>query len=238
MGREREAIVVMDHQEAVRLGAVEKYLLKELSPPERDEFEEHFFDCQECAADLKAAAAFLDGARREFKRGPLTKSMPDDAKTPWFSLIWKPAFAAPAFALLLFVIAYQNLVMYPRLAGADTRLETPEILASVSLIGANSRGGAPPSITVAKAQSILLSVDIPAGTQYSGYALSLVAPSGAVVWQLPVSAEQAKDTVAIRLPAAARAAGDYHLIVQGLSQLPREEPAELARYRFTLNSSN
>jgi len=55
----------MNHQEALRRSAVEKYLLNEMPQPERDEFEEHFFGCQECAADLRATAAFLDGAKKE-----------------------------------------------------------------------------------------------------------------------------------------------------------------------------
>ena len=53
----------MDHNEALQLQAAEKYVLGELSPPLRDEFEEHFFECQECALDVKAAAGFVDNAR-------------------------------------------------------------------------------------------------------------------------------------------------------------------------------
>jgi Putative zinc-finger len=37
----------MDHHQATQLTAVEKYLLDELPPELRDEFEEHYFDCQE-----------------------------------------------------------------------------------------------------------------------------------------------------------------------------------------------
>src|SRR6266404_2189817 len=38
----------MDHKEAVRLQAAEKYVLGEFPPNLRDEYEEHFFDCAEC----------------------------------------------------------------------------------------------------------------------------------------------------------------------------------------------
>jgi len=57
----------MDHNEAIQLQAAEKYVLGELSPPLRDEFEEHFFDCQECALDVKAAAGFVDNARHVWR---------------------------------------------------------------------------------------------------------------------------------------------------------------------------
>ena len=51
----------MDHNEALRLHAVEKYALGELPPSQRDEFEEHFLECQECALDVNAAAEFEIG---------------------------------------------------------------------------------------------------------------------------------------------------------------------------------
>jgi len=54
---------LMDHNEALRLHAVEKYVLGELPPSLRDEFEEHFFECQECALDVNAAAEFVDNVR-------------------------------------------------------------------------------------------------------------------------------------------------------------------------------
>jgi anti-sigma factor RsiW len=65
--------VKMDHQQATQLMAVEKYLLDELAPEVRDEFEEHFFDCQECATDLRATAGFMDAAKREFRLNPVPK---------------------------------------------------------------------------------------------------------------------------------------------------------------------
>ena len=53
----------MDHNEAVRIQATEKYVLGELPPPLRNDFEEHFFECQECAQNVKAAAEFVDNVR-------------------------------------------------------------------------------------------------------------------------------------------------------------------------------
>lgn len=53
----------MDHAGALRLRAAVKYMLGELAQAERDSFEEHYFDCSECALDVQAAAAFADNAR-------------------------------------------------------------------------------------------------------------------------------------------------------------------------------
>jgi hypothetical protein len=232
----------MEHDEAMRRSAVEKYLLGELPPPERDEFEEHFFDCQECAADLKTTAKFLDQAKMELQRGIIARAEKPVPKKPVpkksrFSFLWTPAFASPAFAMLLLIIAYQNVALFPRLAG-EGQPGNPEILTSVSLIGGNSRGGSIPSVTIGKAQPILLSVDIPVAEQFSSYSCVLVAPSGAIVARVPVSADQAKDTVSIRIPSENWGSGDYKLIVQGNSNPARTEPAELAHYRFTLHNSH
>jgi anti-sigma factor RsiW len=228
----------MDHSEATRRGTVEKYLLDELPNADRDEFEQHFFDCLECAADLKTTAAFLDAARRELKRPPAARAGPKAVKKSGLSFLWRPAFLSPAFALLLIVIVYQNLVMFPRAGSEIAVSDRPEVLASVSLIGGNSRSAAIPSVTIRGAQPLLLSVDIPTAEQFSSYACVLTDPAGAVVWRVPVSAEQAKDTVSVRIPAGQWRDGDYRLIVQGNANRAQGEPAELARYRFILRSAS
>jgi len=53
----------MEHDEAVRLQMTEQYLLDELSPEAREEFEEHYFDCHECAVDVGAGAAFVEQSK-------------------------------------------------------------------------------------------------------------------------------------------------------------------------------
>jgi hypothetical protein len=231
----------MNHQEATQQGAVEKYLLNELAPPERDEFEEHFFDCPACAEDLRVTAAFLDAAARELERVTPERPAPQHPASrrsgpSRFAFLFRPAFAAPAFATLLLVIAYQNGVVYPRLTAELAASRTPELLASVSLIGGNSRGAAVPSVTLPqKDQPLLLTLDIPTAERFTSYTCVLMAPSGAVVGRVPVSAEEAKDTVSIRIPAGQWGSGDYRLIVQGHSPSPEQAPAELASYRFILN---
>ena len=50
----------MDHSDAVRLKATERYLLNELDPEQLDQFEEHLFDCTDCALDVRAAAMLVE----------------------------------------------------------------------------------------------------------------------------------------------------------------------------------
>jgi anti-sigma factor RsiW len=57
----------MDHLEAVRLRAAERYVLKQLNVAEAEAFEEHFFSCPECAEEVRWIAMFEDNARKAVK---------------------------------------------------------------------------------------------------------------------------------------------------------------------------
>jgi hypothetical protein len=229
----------MDHQEATRLMAVEKYLLKELPPELRDEFEEHYFDCPECAADLAATEAFLSAAKAELAAPPPSRVSTASTKKSPFEFLWRPAFALPVFALLLLIIAYQNVAVYPRLASQVAQLRAPQILSSLSLVGGNSRGGEIPSVTLRRLQSFVLSLDIPTQERFSSYTCLLVSPSGSTDFRIQVSAQQARDTVSISVPAGDWKAGTYNLIVQGSTdRVPAQPVADLAHYRFAVNLEN
>lgn len=231
----------MDHQQAIQLGAAEKYCLDELPPPQRAEFEEHYFGCQDCAAEVRLTADFLDIARQELKRGNLASATPKAPRRSWFELLARPAVLTPAFGLLVALIAYQNGVVLPRLDGQIAQLRQPGVVATVSLIGSNSRGDALPPISGPAGRPLLLAFDIPALNTYPGYSCVLIDASGAVLWRVPVSSAQAQDTVSINVPAGVLRAGAYTLVVQGLESQERgagkPRTADLARYRFVLNSS-
>jgi Putative zinc-finger len=218
----------MDHQRATELGAVEKFLLDELPPAQRDEFEEHFFGCQDCATDLRMTAEFLDLARKELGRGTIERTATKPQKRSWFDVFARPAVLTPAFGLLLGIIVYQNSVVLPRFSGQIADLRQPQVVTSVSLIGGNSRGGTLPQVSGPAGQPVLLSFDIPAAQPYPAYTCVLIDASGAVIWRIPVSASLAQDTVSISVPAGALHSGDYTLVVQGVGP----KTTDLARYRF------
>ena len=209
--------------------------MDEIPQPERDEFEMHLFDCQECAEDVRTTATFLAGAKLELRRSHIAQPARAPAKKPWFEILCRPAVAAPAFALLLLIVAYQNLVILPRSASDRAQLKNPEILTRLSLSGA-SRDGVVPT-AAPKGQPLLISLDIPTAERFSSYACVLVAPSGAVVWRLPVSAAQAKDTVIINVPPGTLSPGNYRLLVQAYANAGLD-PVNLLNLRFLLNAAN
>src|SRR6516165_7713723 len=110
----------MDHDEAIKQMAAERYLLDELSPELREAFEEHAFDCHECALDLRAGGAFIRMAKAELPNlaeatpapaGPAVRR--ERSGGSLLLILLRPALAVPAVAALLSVIAFQNLSTIP-----------------------------------------------------------------------------------------------------------------------------
>lgn len=135
----------MDHHEAVRQKATERYLLDDLDAEERDQFEEHLFDCQDCALDVRAGAMFVDQTKVVLAEAHVVSRVPDavPSKPAW--LAWfRPAFAIPVLALLLAVIGYQNFVMYPPLMQAANE---PQVGPWAS-VNVSTRGSAKTEIKV------------------------------------------------------------------------------------------
>src|ERR1039457_5821127 len=136
---------IMDHTAVVRQKMTERYLLDELDSEVRDEFEEHYFDCPECALDIRAGAQFVAHTKTVLAQSAepvLARATPGQsrARGGWFAWL-RPAFAAPVLALLLAMIGYQNLVTYPRL---QSDLKQPQVLPSASVnLGTWGAGGPP-----------------------------------------------------------------------------------------------
>jgi hypothetical protein len=228
----------MDHSEAIQLKAAERYLLGELTGTEREQYEEHFFGCHECAQDVQAGAVFMDNAREvlasETMVAPVVAAQPREQS--WFSFFLRPAFAAPALALLLLVAAYQNVIVIPRLKTALGQATEPQVLSSFSLIAENSRGGAPLTIRVPLNKQFSLFLDIPPGNQFPYYNCELLAESGKAEFSVKVLSTAAKDTIQLLVPASRLSAGKHVLIVRGSGLLEGAGAAqsEVARYSFIL----
>jgi hypothetical protein len=159
---------LMDHSEALRLQAAEKYLLGDLTAALRDEYEEHYFDCQECAADIKAAVAFLDASRAQFRSEP--REVPrekEHGEQGWFPWL-RPALLLPALTVLAAALAYQSFVTIPGVKRA-TATPTAGQASFISLLGANSRGEAAKSFAIQQNQPVIVEVDIPPAPDLSAY---------------------------------------------------------------------
>jgi hypothetical protein len=232
----------MDHSEAVQQMAAERYLLDELTPDAREAFEEHAFDCPDCALDLRAAVAFVDEAKvqlPELAQRSVAPAPPASGKRrvkwdSWFS--WaRPAFAVPAFAALLIVVGYQNLVTLP---GLRTEATQPRLLPWVSVHGA-TRGGAGTQISADRVHGVALPLDLSPQTgvdAYPSYSFDLLDPQGKLVWTGAMAAPAADGSgsqrVLLAIPGAVLRDGGYTVAVSGVG--PHGERVPIEKYLFNL----
>lgn len=222
----------MDHSEANRLMASEKYLLDELSPTEMEEFEEHLFGCHDCAMDVRAGSVFLAQGKAELASSPANAGrIPAEVRPSHGFSWWRAAFAIPAMAILLIVVGYQNLVTYPALEGALAENRAPRILPAAALVSSATRGAEPTVVEVRADEPFLLPLDIPPQNAYQSYVVELQNPAGVVQWSLPVSSESVKNTLTIGAPGVDKA-GRYEVVVLGRSA--NGETSEVGRYPFEL----
>ena len=225
----------MDHNEALQSQACEKYLLGELSSAERDAFEDHYFSCAECAAQLRSAAEFLSASREILAAAPERASeatlKPDYVRPPrgWFPWL-NPLVAGPAFAALLLFIAYQNFVTIPRYKQSAS----PRVLPMHSLITGNTRGeGLVFSATPNEPMGLY--VDVPADAAFTSYLLRLEDPSGNASLLRSVSTEEAQKTQVLIVNPGSRA-GRYTIVVSGVPSGSTHPAAaqEIARLQFVV----
>jgi len=201
----------MDHTESIRLMAAEKYLLGELTPEQRDQFEEHFFGCQQCALDVRAGAALVEHSKVVLA-GPVAVSpvrTPVAAKPGPFAWL-HPAFVVPVLALLLVVVGYQNLVTYPQLKQLAS---SPQILPWAS-VNVSTRGTSTTQISTHPREGFHLLVNIPPDSRYASYTFDLSSPSGRLEWSRTVPATSSDEARSIYVPGANQEQGIYTLAVR------------------------
>jgi Putative zinc-finger len=206
----------MDHLEAKRLHASEKYILGDLSADQRDAFEEHYFDCAECAEDVKAALTFVTASRQVFREEPaLTPVTPQapSRRAAWF----RPLIAVPALAALVLALG-----IYIRPAKPPLGVVTPPGQALLSIPSFGLRGGdrladEKTIIQLRSYESFQLHFDfVPAQVQnFSAYTGELQDASSHVLMQYIIPAERMNKEVNLIVPAGLLRPGDYTFAVFG-----------------------
>ena len=228
----------MDHPEAVRSKAAERYLLGEMAPADREDYENHFFECVECAQEVQAGAVFVDAARDVLgSEGFSAAPAKSERKRSAWAWIFRPAFAIPAMALMLFVIGYQNLRTIPEIRSQAASSDSAQIVPMFSLLGTNSRGGAVTEFTVVPGKPFGFDVDIPPSAQFSSYTLAVESENGSTGLSHQVSHDEAKDTLHFLVPPSRLSSGKYSLVVRGYDP-QTSSSVDVARYPFTLKVSN
>lgn len=215
----------MDHKEAVQLQAAVKYVLGELPQAERDSFEEHYFDCGECALDVKAAAAFVDVGREVLRAERFADVAGRSVENRGGWLGWlRPVIAVPALAVLMLLLGYQSLVSIPHWRSLATQATTSRVLPMYSLISANSRGSDSLTFKVRPGERFGLYVDVPNDENHGTYLIRLVDPAGRSTILRSLSYAEVQKTQVVEVDSGEQT-GTYQIVVLGLSG-PETDPAK------------
>lgn len=226
----------MDHNQAVDLQLAVKYVLGELAPVQRDEFEDHYIDCPECAKDVHAAAAFADTAREVFREEAGDKETAPArprVQSRWFAW-FRPAVALPVFAAMVIVVAYQNTVTIPR-AKQEAAQGAGQMFTSIfSLQMANTRGGDEVKVQVHPNESFALKFDFTPAKAFNNYICELQDESGRTFVREMVPGTSVNQEAEFAVRGLVKP-GKYSLVFKGISDSGEQgTQEEVLRLRFAI----
>jgi hypothetical protein len=219
----------MDHNEVVRLSAAEKYVLRELSPELSEQFEEHFFDCPECAADIQALTSFIAMSRpilqeEAAKKSPARKDYAAPRRD-WFAWL-RPVITVPAIAGLAAAVVFLSAVTIPRLKEQAASRQTAQVYESSYRIQGVTRGDTSSKISVRPNEGFALDFDFTPSQAFPSYQGTLVDPSGQTVLRFNVSGKEANRELHLVIPADKVQSGTYGLVFTGENGTSNKESTE------------
>jgi len=206
----------MDHNETIQLQAAVKYVLGELTPAQREEYEEHYFDCAECAMDIKALATFADTTRELLRRERETQRAAElaPARGGWLSWL-QPVVAVPAMAALLLIIAYQNTVTIPQAKQEGGSGAAQIAFSAYPLRGVNTAGDEGRKLSIRAAEAFSVDFDFVPTRSYDNYICQLEDAEGHVLLRSKIAGGNANQEAHLPIPAGMLHPGKYILAFYG-----------------------
>jgi hypothetical protein len=230
----------MNHEQALKLQAAERYLLHDLSPQEREDFEEHYFACAECGDEVRSAFALADNAKGVFAaeadRQAFRKSEIRNPKSeiPFFRR-FRPAFAAPvAAALLLGVVLYQSVWVIPGLQRNLDSLNQAQVIPSI-VARAAIRGEDTVVEISERDRFVQLMLDINMTVPDSSYTCDVYDEAGSLRFTVP-AASPSRGSLHLLLPASELKSGRYIIRVRTKSEGGSVSEAHMNEYSFAVRS--
>jgi len=211
------------------MNAPERYLLGELAPAEAEDFELHYFECQQCALAVDTGEQFIASACAYYKDPIVTKPRLEAEKparsfprtpflqTPFLQTMaafWtRPVFVIPVMAALAAVTIYQRAVVIPKMWSV---LNTSRSLPAVQLISA-SRGDEPVlKVSPKKDPFAELTADIPPGGKtYKEYLCVLIRDKSEVSETLTPAPGEGQP-ISIQVPVGQLRSGHHDLDLYGV----------------------
>src|ERR1700761_5017767 len=201
----------MDHGEAMQMQVIDKYLLGELSASQVNEFEEHYFDCEECANDLRISSQFLDATKKVMASDRAVAPLPVKRSRGWLP----SGYGIAASIALLGCVLYQNTVTIPQLRAGMSAGIASQALAFFPLTGLGSRSADGTVISPPPGKPFALVFDIPPHDNIAEYRCQIFNSDGSPVVSVNLSQATASKTVSLLVSASVLKPGSYQLAILG-----------------------
>ncbi len=199
--------------------AAEKYVLGEMKGELRESFEEHYFDCAECALDVKAAATFIAASKDIFQEAPVTAPAATDEKRSGAAWGWrgwlKPLIAVPALGVLVVMLAYEG---HHLKSGVKEQLGAEQNLvasAEFGLRGGDRVANENTLVRVHAGETFGLHFDFTPTQTLEKYSGEVQDSTGRALMEVEISAERVNKEVKFVVPAGRLGTGQYALVVYG-----------------------
>jgi len=226
----------MDHAEVMGQKIAEKYVLGELSPEVREQFEEHYFDCAECTSNLDALASLLTVGKVVAQEGFSSKPPVPNKTTErrgWSAWL-RPIIVVPAMAALLGVFILQNAGLLPVLKKSSAKRPFVEDYESSYRLQGVTRGGSRSEISVNPHERFALVFDFTPTESAPSYRGTLLDASGTEVFTFTLNGAEANKELHLVVPGDTVQAGDYDLVFTDENGTSDAKNKEVQRLSFSI----
>jgi hypothetical protein len=209
----------MDHLEAVKLQAAEKYVLGELPADLREEYEEHYFECVECAEELKTTLTFVTATREVVREElpPVSEVQKEKPSRPRWASWFRPAVFVPAMAALVLAIGYYSFSSRPQVGEITAPGQVLDSSPSFGLRGGDRLENEKTVLQVHGSEAFQLHFDfVPAQDHnFTFYTGELQDKSARVLLRFDIPLDRINKEVNLLVPAGLLRPGDYRLAIFG-----------------------
>ncbi len=195
----------ISHEDAVRKQMAENFALGQLTREDRERFEAHFFDCDECLENVRLASEFLHHTHRVLPREPEKGAMARliaDLRRP-----------AALVATALFLVACGTGV-HQQIQIAD--LKMPRDGLRVFLEEQTRSPGKEKTISVPPDTTLFLVAALTQKAEFKSYRAQILSePDKHPKYTVPLHPGANDNSAAVAVPREALPEGSYSLIIQG-----------------------
>jgi hypothetical protein len=202
----------MSHEEAVKNRVAEHFALGELTPEDRQRFEEHFFDCNECFENAHLASEFLHHTHKV-----LSPEQEKNAMARFLSDLWRPGARVTATLCLgLIGFSIQQQTRISHLQQGISHLQQPTQVWHAYLTEQTRSPGNEKEISVPPGERLALEAWFLQREEFQSYrSLILSEPDKQIKFIVPLHLEESAVSATIVLPPEILHEGTYSMLIQG-----------------------